>query len=70
MKGSWSDQRSVIGRMSLLKPPLRQRREHSLRNSDCPERIYDEIREVCPQVVVPRQMQVFDQVLPMAPAPG
>lgn len=42
----------------------------SLRNSDCPERIYDEIREVCPQVVVPRQMQVFDQTLPLVPAPG
>jgi ribonuclease BN (tRNA processing enzyme) len=31
----------------------------SLRNSDCPERIYEEIRAVCPQLAGPKRMQVF-----------
>lgn len=31
----------------------------SLRNSDRPEQVYDEIRAVCPQVVVPKDMRVF-----------
>jgi ribonuclease Z len=36
----------------------------SLRNSDQPDRIYDEIRAACPQVAIPKRMQVFSMTLP------
>lgn len=34
----------------------------SLRNSDRPEQVYDEIQAVCPQVAVPKDMRVFTPV--------
>lgn len=36
----------------------------SLRNSDQPDRVYDEIRAACPQVALPKHMQVFTMTLP------
>ena len=36
----------------------------SLRNSDQPDRVYDEIKAACPQVAVPKRMQVFNMSLP------